>query len=130
MRGVRAAALLRESDRPDFTAEVDRSLFPRRKQYSKNVAANVGILWHLHTNKRTQSRSRSRTLYSDINSRHSTACSSKYYNYFWRRVGLQSIVNRRVHLPQNESFSQIRKPADKCSHTIHSIYLAQSHIQE
>jgi hypothetical protein len=28
MREVRAAALLRESDGPDFTADIDRSLFP------------------------------------------------------------------------------------------------------
>jgi len=31
MGEVRAAALLRESDGPDFTAEIDKSLFPRRK---------------------------------------------------------------------------------------------------
>lgn len=31
MREVRAAALLRESDGPDFTAEIETSLFPRRK---------------------------------------------------------------------------------------------------
>jgi len=31
MREVDAAALLHESDGPDFTAEIDKSLFPRRK---------------------------------------------------------------------------------------------------
>jgi hypothetical protein len=132
MREVRAAALLRESDGPDFTAEIYKCSFPRRKQYSKDVAANLGILLHLQTNKRTQSRSRSERCNCILHSksRHSRAYSSRNYNYFWRIVSLQSTVNRRVHPPQNETFTQIRTPADKCSHTIHRVYLTQSHIQE
>jgi hypothetical protein len=132
MRELRADAILRQSDGPDFTAEIDWSLFHRRNNNTRRTWPQTWVSYGTCRQTKGCNLVAVPEHFNRILSPVIEECtySSRNCSYFWRIVSFKSIVNRKVHPPQNESFTQFRTTADKCSHTIHGVYLTQSHIQK